>query len=748
MTRRARAALAACAGLALAAPAWAQQLDFHVGATDDAALGAAVRDLAGRLLPVYQESNTERYLANLSALQLVTGNYAGAWSTRQSLLERQGGAAHPVRASVVYDLYARARAIDSQERIGLPVAYERAFEGVVPRLHDPDAYTLDRWLRRRPSVLRRELLRTLEALRGQPRIGTPAALGLVWAWLAYDAARVVEPTAAILEQRDERRRYVVEDDLSIETPDGAHIPAVMVRPRAAGPQPALLEFTLNADPRNDPMECAAHGYVGVFAFTRNSRHAPGQVAVFDHDGGDADAVIDWIAQQPWSDGRVAMYGSRYGGFTAWAAARRLPKALKAIAVTNPIAPGVDFPMRGSIFRAGAFRWTFDATNDVAPDEISTGDAQWRDLEQRWYRSGRSFRDLDTLYGMPSDIFHRWLDHPAYDRYWRGMVPYQREFARVGIPVLTITGYYAPGAPGALYYFTQHLLHDPHADDTLLMGPWSDDTAEGLPPDMLQGYALDAAALVDLHELRYQWFDYVFGRGPRPALLADRVNYEVMGANEWQHAPSLAAAAPGALRLFLDAQPHGEPHHLGRRPPQHPGYLLQSVNLADRSDAGWSPPAMLVTRTLSPHAALTFVSDPLPRDLDVAGQLRGHLDLSTNRRDLDLAVQLYELRPDGSYLELFDPAYEFRASFARDRSRRHLLRPGVRTQLAFTAERLLARRLQAGSRIVLVLGVNKRIDQEINYGTGRDVSRESVADAKTPVTIRWYDDSYIELPARR
>jgi len=48
----------------------------------------------------------------------------------------------------------------------------------------------------------------------------------------------------------------------------------------------------------------------------------------------------------------------------------------------------------------------------------------------------------------------------------------------------------------------------------------------------------------------------------------------------------------------------------------------------------------------------------------------------------------------------------------------------------------------------VLAVNKRPDREINYGTGGDVSEESIADGKTPLKIRWYSDSYIDIPVRR
>jgi uncharacterized protein len=92
----------------------------------------------------------------------------------------------------------------------------------------------------------------------------------------------------------------------------------------------------------------------------------------------------------------------------------------------------------------------------------------------------------------------------------------------------------------------------------------------------------------------------------------------------------------------------------------------------------------------------------------------------------------------------------RASYAQDRAKRQLLRAGERQALAFKIERLTSRKLQAGSRLVLVLGVNKRPDQEINLGSGGDVGAESLEDegAKLPVKIRWYSDSYVDVPVRR
>ena len=92
-------------------------------------------------------------------------------------------------------------------------------------------------------------------------------------------------------------------------------------------------------------EAAAHGYVSVLALSRiagDPQFRPR--APFESEGDDARAVIEWIATQPWSDGRVGMQGNGYGGFVAWSAAKRPPAALKAIATSDPMAPGIDVPM--------------------------------------------------------------------------------------------------------------------------------------------------------------------------------------------------------------------------------------------------------------------------------------------------------------------------------------------------------------------------------------------------------------------
>lgn len=65
-----------------------------------------------------------------------------------------------------------------------------------------------------------------------------------------------------------------------------------------------------------------------------------------------------------------------------------------------------------------------------------------------------------------------------------------------------------------------------------------------------------------------------------------------------------------------------------------------------------------------------------------------------------------------------------------------------------SKRLLSRRLAAGSRVVAVLSILREPVRQINYGSGADVSKETIADAKSPLEITWLATSYIDVPASR
>jgi predicted acyl esterase len=136
--------------------------------------------------------------------------------------------------------------------------------------------------------------------------------------------------------------------------------------------------------------------------------------------------------------------------------------------------------------------------------------------------------------------------------------------------------------------------------------------------------------------------------------------------------------------------------------------------------------------------MAFVSEPFDSPVSVSGMITGRLDAAINKRDMDFTMSFYELMPDGQRFHL--SYYLGRASYARDMSKRVLLTPGKRTLIPFERTPLISRRMSAGSRLLVMLTVNKNSFAQINYGTGKDVSDESIADAKEPLQVRWYNDS--------
>lgn len=542
--------------------------------------------------------------------------------------------------------------------------------------------------------------------------------------------------------------YITEQDVRIPSGDGATLCAVVVRPDGASRLPAALEFTIYVDPKKDlqRLEYAAQrGYASVMAYTRGKACSPDDIVPYEHDGHDANAVIDWIARQSWSDGQVGMMGGSYDGFTQWAAAKLSNAHLKTIVPVVPNNPGNGLPMQNSVFLLANYAWIYYTTDNKTLDETAYNDPKWAALPRQWYTSGRPYADVDAIAGAPNPWLHKWLQHPGYDAYWQGMSPYREDYARIKIPVLTITGYY--GDSTAIGYFNDFRRYNPAAASYLVAGPWDHFGSQGrIKPEVLRGYRIDPAAQIDTWKLTFDWFDFVMRGKARPALLQDRVNVEVMGENRWRHAPSLDGLG-NSERFYLTTArtiPSGYLLSTTRPKTMHGSVpaLRQEVNLADRTTmTNDSYPYLIVGKKLDFSDGYAFLTPPFPRAEEVSG-LDGVVHLKVNKRDLDVGLALYEMLPDGQLLEL--TYYTERASYSADMSTRHLLSPGAEATVPFAQDYLFSRLIAKGSRLLLTVNVNKNAFSEINYGTGKDVSTEGIADAATPMQVDWLASSYIRL----
>jgi predicted acyl esterase len=375
------------------------------------------------------------------------------------------------------------------------------------------------------------------------------------------------------------------------------------------------------------------------------------------------------------------------------------------------------------------------------DDVVYNDPKWAKLPLQWYRSGRSYREVDAIAGVPNPWLHTWLHHPAYDTYWQRMSPYRGEYARIRIPVLTIDGYY--GDSTAIGYLEDFLRYNPAAKSYLVAGPWDHFGSQARQkPNALRGYSIDPAAHIDAWKLTFDWFDFVMRWKPKPELVENRVNYEVMGENRWRHEPSLDAMGRPE-RFYLTARKLSKAFYLLSTTPVSPANSLQQqVNLADRATAdNDSYPFPILGKKPDLSNGYAFLTPPFSRATEVSG-LDGLFHLRVNKRDLDVGIALYEMRTDGRLMQL--TYYTERASFAKDMSRRVLLPTGKDAVVPFYQDYLFSRLIARGSRLLLTVNVNKNPFAEINYGTGKDVATESIADAAGPMKVSWLTTSYIRL----
>ncbi|MDG3582926.1 CocE/NonD family hydrolase [Galbibacter pacificus] len=563
--------------------------------------------------------------------------------------------------------------------------------------------------------------------------------------------------------------YLIQDSILIQTREGAKIHAMVVRDSTMTmPGPALLFHTIYS--RKSDLQKAKiaveHGYVGVISYTRGKGLSQDSIIPFKKEATDTYDVIEWISKQEWSNQKVGMYGGSYLGFAQWASVKhKVHPALKTIVPSVSVAPGIAEPMENGVYQNFHFPWHHYVSNDRYLDTMLYSNAKrWQSLNMKWYMEGVAYNKMDSLDGLPNPQFKERLLHPTYDSYWQGMMPYKEEFSHIDIPILATTGYYDGGQTGTRYYLNEHTTYNKDAAHYLVIGPYTHFGAQGKPKAHILGYDIDPVAQIDITNLIFEWFDYVLKGMEKPPLLKDKINYEVMGANKWEHVPSLEQMANDTLTYYLsnrrsgvgfrstyDSGNNGENIHftLDERLSNPDGYLEQTIDFSDRRNFTWNSSGWgsIIAEHLTIGQGFSFVTEPFPSDFELNGSFGGEMSVSINKKDFDYSVALYEQTPDGKFFALTLP-YVGRASYVLNREQRQLLKPNVKTTIPFGIVRMTSKKISKGSRLVVVINGIKEPFTEINYGSGKPVSEESISDGKNPLVITWYSSSHIKIPVKK
>ena len=727
----------------------------RVTVTDSTELSKAMPVLARQVMSPYTTADKKKYFNDLLRLQLVACEYKKANSTIDSLrsVAQQERAPFASLQYLQYELFAKAKLQQPGNQPSFATAFKALFTATFDKLDNKSALYSGTGFVSLNGVndLQDKLQQQLLKLKAKDSISIDEAIDLCKQFLLWDVFRNIEPTARLLLQEDNNRRYLIDEKVLITTKEGATINAVVVRQRSVTvPQPTAFAFTIYAEESNlvRAMWAAAYGYAGVVALTRGKGLSPDAVAPYEHEATDVNAVIGWIIKQPWSNGKVGMYGGSYDGFSQWAAAKHLHPALKTIVPYVAAIPGQGVPMENNVFINANYGWAFYTTNNKYLDNKTYYDPQrWNAMQNKWYAAGSAYRSIDSIDGTPNKWLQRWSQHPAFDKYWQDMIPYREDFAQINIPVLSITGYYDDGQISALHYLKEHYKYNKQANHYLIIGPYDHLGAQRGGVPVLRGYTVDPVALINTRDITFEWLDYILKDAAKPAILKDKINYEIMGANRWGHAPSPDSLHSNFLTLYLSNAKLNNQYQLTDKKPAVQQFLSQQVDFKDRTTSNNDYyPYPIIRKELDTSNGLFFVSQPFDEPVIMDGSFSGVLKASINKKDMDIGVVLYELLPNGEYFHL--SYFLGRASYAEDMSKRKLLTPGKIEIIPFERTRMAGRQIGKGSRLLVVLNINKNPFAQINYGTGKDVSDETIDDAKIPLQIKWYNDSYIRIPVAK
>ena len=397
----------------------------------------------------------------------------------------------------------------------------------------------------------------------------------------------------------------METNVAVPMRDGTILYADIYRPEGPGPCPVLLQRTPydKSMPLSrimlDPLKAARHGYVVVIQDTRGRYTSGGEFYPFRDDIHDGYDTVEWAASQPWSSGKVGMYGNSYVGATQWQAAKSCPPHLVAIA---PRVTASNYH-EGWTYQGGAFAlgfnvsWTLGnltlanfpslAARKPIPQGRRVQLAQAVDaLESAFHFL--PLKELPHLQDGLADYFYDWLVHPDYDDYWQRL-SIEEYHSRITVPALNIGGWYDIFLGGTLRNYLgmreQGATEEARRGQKLLIGPWQHGSSRGpgIAGDHYFGLGSDPLA-IDLEGVLLRWFDCWLKGAHNGIMDEPPVRLFVMGDNVWRDEQEWPLARARAVNYYLHSQ--GKANSVngdGALSPQPPGDEPPDVFLYNPTD---------------------------------------------------------------------------------------------------------------------------------------------------------------------
>ena len=515
-----------------------------------------------------------------------------------------------------------------------------------------------------------------------------------------------------------------QQDVMVKARDGIMLATDIYRPGKGGAAtPERLPVLLHRTPydKSDPAAVsiaemlAKHGYVVLVQDTRGRHHSQGVFEkYYSFDAFDGYDSIEWAAKQPFSDGKVGMYGTSYAAHTQADASKLAPPHLRALLLNMG---GMSNAWDHSVRYDGAFEmgrqltWAWSQALDDAKDPLVKGMLSKEDVTA-WYTALPIRKGLSPLAVAPNFEGY-YLDeatHSDYDAHWDTLgMQWEKYYAQTAdVPMMHVGGWYDIYLRGTIENW-RRLGALKKSPMRLVIGPW---THHGNTASFAGDVDFGAdAAIKDFDgNFHLRWFDFYL-KGIKTAAAAQApVRYFLMGTGdghkdaagrlyhggEWLESKEWPPAQAQASSFYLHAD-----GSLNRRAPTatetaattlrfDPAHPVPTIgggvskrlkdgayDQRERPDMPGSRVPYLPLRARAD--VLVFESEILKQDLVLAGPVEVTLFASSTATDTDFTAKLIDVYPPsadfpgGFDMNLTDGIV--RASYRDHFETRRLLEPG-------------------------------------------------------------------------
>jgi uncharacterized protein len=475
-------------------------------------------------------------------------------------------------------------------------------------------------------------------------------------------------------------------EVMIPVRDGVRLQTVILTPiDQHEPLPILFRRTPYGVPDKPPeqippfmKELAQDGYIFVIQNLRGRFKSEGVFNLSSwvdlndpkatNETTDAYDSIDWLLKNvPNNNGKVGMYGVSYDGLTTALTLLHPHPALKAI---SEQASPVDQWMNDDDHRYGALRESYDfeyAVLEQADKNKNTNfDFETYDTFQ-WYFDLGPLSNINAKYLHGSiPYWNSTVEHPDYDDFWKKEAWVNQLHAST-VPNLNVAGFWDQEDPWGPWQIFRHAEEsDPQHNNFMVAGPWyhgewwsPKGESIGLIPFSGHETAREFRENIEAPFFRF----YLHGKGDKPAWQASTFQ---SGSNTWHtyaawppkesKVTNLYFHADGTLSFTPPDADHtakayseyvsdpANPVPYRQRPisPTYPAGDWRTWEVADQRFVDHRPDV------------LSFVSDPLDRDLTITGPLAAHLFASTSGTDSDFVVKLIDVYPENAQKNAWNP----------------------------------------------------------------------------------------------